>query len=268
MTNEKLLSFPEKDARLEKVGKKSILLGLKFQNPIVTAFVDCWDPKLRQVKLHFGKDLYGYISEEDFADEILKYKDGMPVQVKQLLKKKIIACVVSYDETNDIFKLNRKKTMKQARDLLEVGKEVNARIVNTTKRSIFADVGAGVIGRITMDDFSICPYKSLICSGFEKGDNIKVKIMEKSDDKVVLSRRKCYPNYHQRKEELSKEKKVMCFITKVFPSDPNDSFKNSYYAEVEPNVAAILNTDKRFDIGELVEAKVSAVKRRGLKLNI
>lgn len=266
MTKEKLLRTPEKDLRLTQIGKESMILSLKVQKPIIPVFIDYWDSSTNGVKVHFGKNLIGFIPKEEFTDEPLKFKEDTPVQVLQLLGKKALAQVEDYNTKTNVFLLSRKASMQQAREIISKGEQFNARIVNITDRSIFADCGAGVIGRIAEKDFSMTPYQSLRKSGFEKGDRILVEVLEKTDDRIKLSRIKCYPTYRERKEEFKENSNILCYVSKEIPSAPTDSFKHSYFVEIEPNVSGILNTNKSFECGELVDARIVAVKRRGLKL--
>lgn len=269
MTKEELLKMPERDVRPIKVGKNALLLSLMSEKPIVSAQVDYWSEAKRGVKVHFGDDLEGFIPESECTIESLKFReDNIAVQILQIIGKKVTAQVEKYDSQTNTFILSRKASMQEARKLISEGEQINGRIVNMTTRSIFVDCGAGNIGRISSIDFSMTNFKNLRDSGHRIGNQISVKVL-KADEKIALSKKELYPSYHTLKSQFHEGEKVDVIVASKFTkTDLKDNYLFSYFVEVEPNVTGMLNTNQPLKLGELVKAKIVAVKRRGLKLKI
>lgn len=268
MTKEELLT-PEKDVRPIKINKKDLLLSLIVEKPIVSAQVDYWSEAKRGVKVHFGDNLEGFIPESECTIEALKFKndDDVPVQILYMAGKQVTAQVERYDSQTNTLILSRKASMQEARKLISEGEQIKGRVINVTQRSIFVDCGSGNIGRISSRDFSMTNFENLKDSEYEFGDQISVKVLKITDERIVLSKKELYPSYYSMKNQFQKGQKVDVIVASKFTdSDKKDNYRYSYFVEIEPNVTGMINTNKPLKLGEVVKAEIVAVKRRGLKL--
>lgn len=185
-----------------KVSRKKVVEAFQ-QGKAVTGFVESFDAKFSgSFKVNLGDGLIGILPISDASIYPLYRNNGSTSgEFNNLIGRTIRARVLFIDENgNDPYVyLSREQNMMETFDYFvsnHIDEVSAATIVGLAEKSAFVDIGQGVVGRISPQEFSQCFYDSIYDVGLKKGDSFPVKILnfDKETFKVELSRLACLPS--------------------------------------------------------------------------
>lgn len=232
----------------------------------VTGFVEkvIADKQVLEVRLGIG--LVAILPFAEATIYPLRYSKKkaslLPTNIRCLIKRKIR---VKITEVNgDFIAVSRKQNMLEALEYIRNIKRTPMYITNVIPKSVFGDIGEGIVGKIIINEVCRSHIKN-VREYLSKGQTIDVVILEADDEqRFNVSYRQAFKPYCQ--EDYSTGMVVRGRIGDWI----NITDTSHYYVNIAPQVSGILTikAHKHLEYGTNVECIVTGTCEKGLYLEL
>ena len=231
----------------------------------VTGHVEKLLPEEKKVVVRLGDDIVAHMPYSEATIYPLRYSENLaspiPTNVFSLIGKNIRVKVTRLN--GPFITVSRKANMLTAFEHTCKCDLATFHIVRIDRKCAFGDIGAGIIGRIIIDE--VCrTHIKYITEYLHKNDVIQVRILERTEDNYFNAsyRRACKP---YNKDDYT----VGMLVTGKVCDYVRDSKKPGFYVNIAPQVSGIMNVKSgqhHFRYGTMVECYVRNASEQGLHL--
>ncbi|MGN1327000.1 MAG: S1 RNA-binding domain-containing protein [Clostridia bacterium] len=211
------------------------------------------------------KGLEFIVPTEELALQVLRWdRYEIPGDIKNVLKNGLTGIVKSYE--NKQLVISRKEWQHQQYSNLRDDEIYWGKIYSITPDSLYVNVN-GLQVRVHATECSRSRMNNLF-NYFEKGKEIKVKIIEKDEDFpywISGSRKQAYPDINESKHEFKAGEWIIVTVTEHLDEE-------SVRVEVTPNIPGIMDVPLRrtekFYPGRRIRARVKKIVPKGIRLSL
>ncbi len=231
----------------------------------ITVHVEKLLPEKKIVVVRLNDELVAHMPYSEATIYDLHYSEKnpspIPTNVFTLTGKNIRVKVIRLN--GPFITVSRKANMLQAFENLCQSTKATFHIKSIGRKYAFGDVGAGIIGRVIIDEVCRTHIKS-VREYLRKNDIVDVAILTRTPNNYFdLSYKNTCPPYNKKDYEIG-----MRLVGKVCDHVHNTK-KPGYYVRISPQVSGIMNARSGqpfFKYGTMVECYVSNASDQGLHL--
>jgi len=232
----------------------------------VTGRVEKLLPEQQIVVVRLGDEIVSHMPYCEATIYPLRYPKNLtssiPANIYSLVGKNIRVRITGIG--GHFIKVSRKASMISALENIYKSELATFHIKSVEHKCAFGDVGAGIIGRMIIDEVCRTHIKS-IKEYFKPNAIIPIKILEITEDKCANV------SYKQTFQPYNKQEYTVGMVVRGKVCDYIRNSKNpGFYINISPQVSGIMDVksgQKQFKYGAMVECLIRDASEHGLHLD-
>ncbi len=241
---------PERDFQVDEKMTFDEVVKRYEQGIAITGYVHGFDSLQKKIYVSLGNNLEGILTFDEVCLEKLKHYVGTPVQVRSILRKRIIRAKILKIEDDKIY-LSRKANLLEVLDKVKdnIGGFFYASAENTGGHNVFCDIGEGLIAYCSIEEVSRIRIKDTR-EWVKIGQHFTVKVTNISEENNFVwcsIKRGSFGDYSIFKHGM----KVRARVGNAIPG--KDGSITGYYVEINPAISGIADVNAEIYSGKLPE---------------